>query len=75
MKALTVSGLTGLLTSPVYTTSTVCWGEVEYLSPLHQPLVDRSTFDEVQEILAARADQGTREPSSPLFEGVLACGY
>ena len=41
----------------------------------HEPLVDRATFDKVQELLAARAVRGTRERRHHHYlKGLLVCG-
>ncbi|MHB1488693.1 MAG: recombinase family protein [Acidimicrobiales bacterium] len=72
-KALTVSGLATLLANPAYT-GIVEWDGVHYPGQ-HQPLVDRDTFDRVQELLRARAARGTRERRHHHYlQGVLTCG-
>ena len=50
------------------------WDGIEYQGG-HEPLVDRGTFDKVQELLAARAMRGTRERRHHHYlKGVLVCG-
>ena len=72
-KALTVSGLARLLGHRAYV-GVVDWDGVEYEGS-HEPLVDRATFDKVQELLAARAIRGTRERRHHHYlKGVLVCG-
>ena len=73
VKPLTVSGLAHLLANPAYT-GIVCWEGVEYPAS-HEPLVDRATFDTVQELLAARVMRGTRERRHHHYlKGLLTCG-
>jgi hypothetical protein len=72
-KALTVSGLATLLANPAYT-GIVEWDGVQYPG-LHEPLVNRATFDNVQELLGARTARGTRERRHHHYlKGVLTCG-
>jgi len=72
-KALTVSGLARLLAHRAYV-GVVEWDGVEYPGS-HEPLVERDTFDKVQELLAARAMRGTRERRHHHYlKGVLVCG-
>jgi len=72
-KALTVSGLAHLLAHRAYV-GIVEWDGVEYEGS-HEPLVDRATFDRVQELLAARAMRGTRERRHHHYlKGLLVCG-
>ncbi|MBF6557007.1 MAG: recombinase zinc beta ribbon domain-containing protein [Acidimicrobiales bacterium] len=62
-----------MLANPAYT-GIVQWGGVEYPG-LHQPLVERVTFDKVQELLVARATRGTRERRHHHYlKGLLVCG-
>ena len=50
------------------------WDGIEY-EGVHEPLVERDTFDKVQELLAARAMRGTRERRHHHYlKGVLVCG-
>ena len=50
------------------------WDGIEYEGS-HEPLVERDTFDKVQELLAARAMRGTRERRHHHYlKGVLVCG-
>ena len=50
------------------------WDGVEYEGQ-HEPLVERDTFEKVQELLAARAMRGTRERQHHHYlKGVLVCG-
>ncbi len=72
-KAVTVSGLARLLAHRAYV-GIVEWDGIEYEGG-HEPLVERATFDKVQELLAARAMRGTRERRHHHYhEGVLVCG-
>ena len=72
-KAVTVSGLARLLAHRAYV-GIVEWDGIEYQGG-HEPLVDRDTFDKVQELLAARAMRGTRERRHHHYlKGVLVCG-
>ncbi len=72
-KALTVSGLASLLAHRAYV-GIVEWDGVEYPAS-HEPLVDRTTFDTVQELLAARSMRGTRERRHHHYlKGLLVCG-
>jgi site-specific DNA recombinase len=72
-KAVTVSGLARLLAHRAYV-GVVEWDAVEYEGQ-HEPLVDRATFEKVQELLAARAMRGTRERRHHHYlKGVLVCG-
>ncbi len=57
-KALTVSGLAHLLAHRAYV-GVVEWDGIEYPAS-HEPIVERATFDEVQELLAARAMRAGR---------------
>ena len=69
----TVSGLAYLLAHRAYV-GVVEWDGVEYPAS-HEPLVDRATFERVQELLAARAMRGTRERRHRRYlMGLLACG-
>jgi site-specific DNA recombinase len=70
---LTVSGLARLLATPAYT-GIVEWAGVQYPGT-HEPLVDRVTFDKVQELLTAKAMRGTRERKHLHYlKGLLVCG-
>ncbi len=72
-KAVTVSGMAHLLAHRAYV-GVVEWHGVEYEGS-HEPLVDRATFDKVQELLASRAMRGTRERRHHHYpKGVLVCG-
>ena len=72
-KALTVSGMAHLLAHRAYV-GIVEWDGVTYEGS-HEPLVDRATFDKVQELLAARAMRGTRERRHHHYlKGLLVCG-
>ena len=72
-KAVTVSGMAHLLAHRAYV-GVVEWGGVEYEGS-HEPLVDRATFDKIQELLASRAMRGTRERRHHHYpKGVLVCG-
>ena len=72
-KAVTVSGMAHLLAHRAYV-GVVEWDGVEYEGS-HEPLVDRATFDKVQELLASRAMRGTRERRHHHYpKGVLVCG-
>ncbi len=72
-KALTVSGLAHLLAHRAYV-GVVEWDGVEYPAS-HEPIVERATFDKVQELLAARAMRGTRERRHHHYlKGLLVCG-
>jgi site-specific DNA recombinase len=72
-KAVTVSGLARLLAHRAYV-GIVEWDGIEYEGG-HDPLVERDTFDKVQELLAARAMRGTRERRHHHYlKGVLVCG-
>jgi site-specific DNA recombinase len=72
-KPLTVSGLAHLLAHPAYT-GVVEWDGVTYEGS-HEPIVERATFDRVQELLAARAARGTRERRHHHYlKGLLVCG-
>jgi DNA invertase Pin-like site-specific DNA recombinase len=72
-KALTVSGMAHLLAHRAYV-GIVEWDGVTYEGS-HEPLVDRATFERVQELLAARAMRGTRERRHHHYlKGLLVCG-
>jgi site-specific DNA recombinase len=72
-KALTVSGLAHLLAHRAYV-GVVEWDGVTYPAS-HEPIVERATFDKVQELLAARAVRGTRERRHHHYlKGLLVCG-
>jgi site-specific DNA recombinase len=72
-KAVTVSGLARLLGHRAYV-GVVEWDGVEY-ERSHEPLVERDTFERVQELLAARAVRGTRERRHHHYlKGLLVCG-
>ena len=72
-KPLTVSGLAHLLAHRAYV-GVVEWDGVEYEGQ-HEPIVDRATFDRVQELLSARAVRGTRERRHHHYlKGLLVCG-
>jgi site-specific DNA recombinase len=72
-KPLTVSGLAHLLAHRAYV-GTVEWDGVTYEGS-HEPIVERATFDRVQELLAARAARGTRERRHHHYlKGLLVCG-
>ena len=72
-KPLTVSGLAHLLAHRAYV-GVVEWDGVTYRGS-HQPIVERATFDRVQELLAARAARGTRERRHHHYlKGLLVCG-
>ncbi len=72
-KAVTVSGMAHLLAHRAYV-GVVEWDGVEYEGS-HEPLVDRATFDKIQELLASRAMRGTRERRHHHYlKGVLVCG-
>ncbi len=72
-KAVTVSGMAHLLAHRAYV-GIVEWDGVEYEGQ-HEPLVDRTTFDRVQELLASRAMRGTRERRHHHYlKGLLVCG-
>jgi site-specific DNA recombinase len=72
-KAVTVSGLARLLGHRAYV-GVVEWDGVEYEGQ-QEPLVERDTFEKVQELLAARAMRGTRERRHHHYlKGVLVCG-
>jgi hypothetical protein len=66
-------GLARLLGHRAYV-GAVGWGGVTY-EVSHEPLVDRATFERVQELLAARAMRGTRERRHHHYlKGLLVCG-
>ena len=72
-KAVTVSGMAHLLAHRAYV-GVVEWDGVAYEGG-HEPLVDRATFDRVQELLASRAMRGTRERRHHHYlKGLLVCG-
>jgi len=72
-KPLTVSGLAHLLAHRAYV-GVVEWDGVAYEGS-HEPIVERATFDRVQELLAARAARGTRERRHHHYlKGLLVCG-
>ncbi len=72
-KALTVSGTAHLLAHCAYV-GVVERDGVEYPAS-HEPIVERATFDKVQELLAARAMRGTRERRHHHYlKGLLVCG-
>ena len=72
-KAVTVSGLARLLAHRAYV-GVVEWDGVEYEGQ-HEPLVERDTFEKVQELLATRAMRGTRERRHHHYpKGGLVCG-
>ena len=72
-KAVTVSGFARLLGHRAYV-GIVEWDGIEY-DGQHEPLVERATFEKVQELLAARAMRGTRERQHHHYlKGVLVCG-
>ena len=72
-KAVTVWGMAHLLAHRAYV-GIVEWDGVEYEGS-HEPLVDRTTFDKVQELLASRAMRGTRERRHHHYlKGLLVCG-
>jgi len=72
-KALTVSGLAHLLAHQAYV-GIVEWDGIEYPAS-HEPIVERATFDKVQELLAARAMRSTRERRHHHYlKGLLVCG-
>jgi hypothetical protein len=71
-RPLTVSGMAHLLAHRAYV-GIVEWDGVAYEGS-HEPLVDRATFDKVQELLAARAMRGTRERRHHYLKGLLVCG-
>ena len=73
-KAVTVSGLAHLLAHRAYVGDRRV-GRRSSTKASHEPLVDRATFDKVQELLAARAMRGTRERRHHHYlKGVLVCG-
>lgn len=68
-----VNGWARILARPVYA-GVVTWQGVEY-EGIHEPLIDRATYDKVQDVLASRAMRGTRERRHPHYlKGVLHCG-
>jgi site-specific DNA recombinase len=68
-----VSGLARLLAHRAYV-GIVEWDGIEY-EGCHEPLVERDTFDKVQELLVTRAMRGTRERRHHHYlKGVLVCG-
>lgn len=68
-----VNGWARILARPVYA-GVVTWEGVEY-DGIHEPLVDRATYERVQQVLASRAMRGTRERRHPHhLKGVLHCG-
>jgi len=68
-----VNGWARILANPVYA-GVVVWDSVEYPG-IHEPLVDRATYEKVQRLLASRAARGTRERKHPHYlKGVLFCG-
>jgi len=72
-KPLTVSGLAHLLAHRAYV-GVVEWDGIEYEGS-HEPIVERATFDRVQELLGARAVRGTRERRHHHYlKGLLVCG-
>ena len=72
-KPVTVSGLAHLLAHRAYI-GVVEWDGIEYPAS-HESLVDRATFERVQELLAARAMRGTRERRHHHYlKGLLVCG-
>ena len=72
-KAVTVSGMAHLLAHRAYV-GTVEWDGVAYEGS-HEPLVERATFDRVQELLASRAMRGTRERRHHHYlKGLLVSG-
>jgi site-specific DNA recombinase len=72
-KPLTVSGLAHLLAHRAYV-GVVEWDGVTY-DGSHEPIVERATFDRVQDLLAARAARGTRERRHHHYlKGLLVCG-
>lgn len=72
-KPLGVSALASLLAHRAYV-GVVQWDGIEYEGS-HEPLVDRATFDRVQELLEGRAMRGTRERKHHHYlKGLLVCG-
>ncbi|MGH9086718.1 MAG: recombinase family protein [Acidimicrobiales bacterium] len=72
-KPVTVSGLARLLAHRAYV-GVVEWDGITHEGS-HEPIVERATFDRVQELLAARAARGTRERRHHHYlKGLLVCG-
>ncbi|HVC43038.1 MAG TPA: recombinase family protein, partial [Candidatus Saccharimonadales bacterium] len=72
-RPLTISGLAHLLAHRAYV-GVVEWDGIEYEGS-HEPIVERATFDRVQELLGARAVRGTRERRHHHYlKGLLVCG-
>jgi site-specific DNA recombinase len=68
-----VSALAAILANKVYA-GIVSWEGIDYPG-LHEPLIDTSTFNRVQELLAGRAARGTRERRhNHYLKGTLFCG-
>ncbi len=68
-----VSALANILANKAYA-GIVTWEGIEYPG-LHQPLTDTTTFNRVQDLLAARAARGTRERRhNHYLTGTLFCG-
>ncbi|MHB1725903.1 MAG: recombinase family protein [Acidimicrobiales bacterium] len=61
-----------ILANPVYI-GVVVWNGVQ-CPGTHEPLLALEVFRLVRELLAARADRGTREREHPPLEGLLHCG-
>ena len=72
-KPLGVSSMARLLAHRAYM-GMVEWDGVEYEGS-HEPLIDRSTFERVQELLDARSMRGIRERKHHHYlKGLLVCG-
>ena len=73
-RAVMVNELHTLLQSPVYY-GVICWSGEEFPG-IHTPLVDKSTFDRVQEVIHGR-NRTKEKPSAKrefLYRGLFTCG-
>jgi site-specific DNA recombinase len=68
-----VSALANILSNKAFA-GIVCWDGIEYPG-IHEPLTDTTTFNRVQDLLAARSARGTRERRhNHYLKGTLFCG-